>query len=58
MPKCLECDNTSKFSYTENSYNEAEYNQNGLVDVVYKDYYPISDAKCMVCGSGHIEGDL
>lgn len=59
MPKCLQCDNTFKFSYTENSYNEAEYEADGtLIDVIFKDYYPISDQKCMVCGSTSIEGDL
>lgn len=59
MPKCLDCSNTSKFSYQEDSYNEAEYNENGdLVDVFYKDYYSITNAKCMSCESPNIEGDL
>ena len=59
MPKCLDCGNTSKFSYQENSYNEAEYNEAGdLLDVFYKDYYAVTDAKCMSCESPNIEGDL
>ena len=59
MPKCLDCDNSFKFSYMENSYNEAEYNANGeLADVPYKEYHDITDSKCMVCGSTNIEGKL
>lgn len=59
MPKCLDCSNTIKFSYNENSYNEAEYNEAGeLMDVFYKDYYPITDAKCLSCQSTNIEGEL
>lgn len=59
MPKCLDCNNTVRFSYMENSYNEATYNAAGdLIDVDYKQYYPISEAKCMECESDHIEGTL
>jgi hypothetical protein len=59
MPTCLDCDNTFKFSYTENSYNEAEYAADGtLQDVVYKEYYDVTDCKCMVCGSSNIEGKV
>ena len=59
MPSCLDCDNTLKFSYTENSYNEAEYNADGtLQDVVYKEYYDVEDVKCMVCGSRDVEGKV
>ena len=59
MPKCLNCDNSFKFSYMENSYNEAEYDANGeLADVVYKEYHDVEEAKCMVCGSTEIEGTL
>jgi hypothetical protein len=47
------------FSYTENSYNEAEYDTEGnLVDVYYKNYYPVSEATCLICESTRIEGDL
>jgi hypothetical protein len=43
----------------ENSYNEAEYDSNGtLQDVVYKEYHPVIEATCMVCGSRDIEGEL
>jgi len=59
MPRCLDCINIFKFSYQENSYNEAEYDLGGnLVDVVYKDYYPLTDIKCMECGSSRVEGEL
>jgi hypothetical protein len=43
----------------ENSYNEAEYKANGeLLDVVYKEYHDVENAKCMECGSSNIEGKL
>ena len=39
MPKCLDCNNTVRFSYREDSYNEATYNAAGdLEDVVYKEF--------------------
>jgi predicted nucleic-acid-binding Zn-ribbon protein len=59
MPKCLDCGNIKKFSYSENSYNEATYDDQGdLLDVEYKQYYDITDGKCMECESDHIEGKL
>jgi hypothetical protein len=59
MPQCLDCDNQFKFSYSENSYNEAEYDAAGnLVDVVYKEYYDLENIKCMQCGSSDIDGKL
>ena len=59
MPKCLDCSNTSKFSYEEGSYNEAEYNEAGdLVDVTYKTYDAPYNGICLVCQSNNIEGRL
>jgi hypothetical protein len=59
MPKCLDCGNTKKFSYSENSYNEAIYDDQGdLLDVEYKQYDDVTDGKCMECESDHIEGKL
>lgn len=59
MPKCLDCGNTVRFSYYENSYNEAEYDEAGdLVDVIFKDYHPLTNQTCMECDSSHIEGEL
>jgi hypothetical protein len=59
MPQCLKCPNQFKFSYNENSYNEAEYDSAGnLMDVVYKEFYDLENIKCMVCGSKDVEGKL
>jgi hypothetical protein len=59
MPQCQNCPNQFKFSYTENSYNEAEYDAAGnLMDVSYKEYYEIENVKCMECGSSNIEGKV
>ena len=59
MPKCLDCDNTVRFSYMENSYNEATYSAAGdLVDVDYKEHYDPADPKCMECQSTRVEGTL
>lgn len=59
MPKCLDCGNTVRFAYEENSYNEAEYNEAGdLVDVIHKDYFAPINGQCLECDSSHIEGDL
>lgn len=59
MPRCLDCDNTLRFSYMENSYNEAEYDESGeLVDVTYKEYHSVEEGKCLSCESSNIEGDL
>ncbi len=58
MPKCLDCDNVTRFSYMENSYNEATYSLEGLLDVGYKEYYDPTDPKCMECESTRVEGTL
>ena len=59
MPKCLDCNNTVRFSYHEDSYNEAEYDSEGnLVDVIYKDFMDVSMGQCLECHSENIEGKL
>jgi hypothetical protein len=43
----------------ENSYNEARYDAAGdLIDVDYKQYYAVTEGKCMECESERIEGTL
>ena len=55
----MECYNTTKFSYMENSYNEAEYNEAGeLVDVVYKEFHDVTESTCMVCNSTDVKGEF
>ena len=59
MPKCLDSGNTKRFTYMENSYNEAEYNEAGeLVDVYYKEFHDPKDPECKECYSVNIEGKL
>jgi RNase P subunit RPR2 len=59
MPKCLDCNNIVRFSYREDSYNEAEYNAAGdLVDVVHKEYMDVVMGQCLECHSENIEGKL
>lgn len=59
MPRCLDCNNTVRFSYMENSYNEATYDAAGdLIDVDYKQYYDVTEGTCMECESNNIEGKL
>jgi hypothetical protein len=59
MPKCLDCGNTRRFTYMENSYNEAEYDEQGeLEDVTYKEFCDVEEGTCKECESGNIEGKL
>jgi len=59
MPKCLDCNNTKRFTYMENSYNEAEYDEAGeLMDVFYKEYHDVEEGTCKECDSSNIEGKL
>lgn len=59
MPKCLDCNNTVRFSYREDSYNEAEYDSEGnLVDVIHKEFMDVSMGQCLECQSENIEGKL
>ena len=59
MPKCLDCNNTTTFTYMENSYNEAVYDAVGdLEDVTYKEYHEVTEGTCKECQSTNIEGNL
>ena len=59
MPKCLDCNNTTTFTYDESSYNEAIYDSEGdLEDVTYKEYHSITEGTCKECQSTNIEGAL
>ena len=59
MPKCLDCGNTRRFTYMENSYNEAEYDDQGeLEDVFYKEFHDVEEGACKECYSTNIEGKL
>jgi len=43
----------------ENSYNEAEYDEQGeLEDVTYKEFCDVEEGTCKECESGNIEGKL
>ena len=59
MPKCLDCDNTTTFTYVESSYNEAVYDSVGdLEDVTYKEYSDVTEGTCKECNYTNIEGKL
>lgn len=59
MPKCLDCNNTTTFTYMEDSYNEVTYNvEGGLEDVSYKTYSDPREGSCKECSSTRIEGKL
>jgi hypothetical protein len=59
MPKCLDCNNTTTFTYMEDSYSEAVYDQSGeLADVPYKEYHEVREGTCKECQSTNIEGKL
>ena len=59
MPKCLDCGQTKKFTYTEECYHEAEYDDEGsLLDSFYAEYLPIKEGACYECESTNIEGEL
>ena len=59
MPKCLDCNNTTTFTYMEDSYSEAVYDQSGeLADVLYKEYHEVREGTCKECQSTNIEGKL
>ncbi len=59
MPKCLDCNNITRFTYMEDSYNDAIYTPEGeLDDVLYKEYAEVREGKCKDCDSTNIEGVL
>ena len=59
MPKCLDCNNITRFSYMEDSYNESSYDENGeMQDNYYKQYSDPREGTCLECQSTNIEGNL
>ena len=61
MPKCLDCNNTTRFWYIEVSHKLGMYNEDGTMDDVEDDYYDeveTSTGECAECESKNIEGPL
>lgn len=59
MPKCLDCDNTTRFWYTEVCHKLGIYNADGtLEDVETDSYEDVKDGECEQCGSKNVEGPL
>jgi hypothetical protein len=59
MPKCLDCNNTTRFWYIEVSHKLGIYNADGTMDDVEDDYYDdVYGGECAECESKNIEGKL
>jgi hypothetical protein len=59
MPKCLDCNNTTRFWYIEVSHKLGIYNADGTMDDVEDDYYDdVYGGECAECESKNIEGRL
>ena len=61
MPKCLDCNNTTRFWYIEVSHKLGMYNEDGTLDDVEDDYYDeveTDTGECAECESKNIEGKL
>jgi hypothetical protein len=61
MPKCLDCNNTTRFWYIEVSHKLGMYNEDGTLDDVEDDYYDevqTDTGECAECESKNIEGPL
>ncbi len=61
MPKCLDCNNTTRFWYIEVSHKLGMYNEDGTMDDVEDDYYDeveTATGECAECESKNIEGPL
>ena len=61
MPKCLDCNNTTRFWYVEVSHKLGMYNEDGTMDDVEDDYYDeveTATGECAECESKNIEGPL
>ena len=59
MPKCLDCDNTTRFWYTEVCHKLGIYNADGTLEDVDTDQYEdVTDGECEQCGSKNVEGPL
>lgn len=59
MPKCLDCDNTTRFWYKEMAHKLGIYNEDGSLEDVEDDYYDeVEGGTCGECESTNIEGKL
>ena len=59
MPKCLDCDNTTRFWYEETSHKLGFYNETGDLEDVEDDYYDEpTNGVCAVCESVNVTGEL
>ena len=59
MPKCLDCNNTTRFWYKEIGNKLGIYNADGTLDDVEDDYYDeVEGGECAECESKNIEGKL
>lgn len=59
MPKCLDCNNTTRFWYIEVSHKLGIYNDDGTMDDVEDDFYDdVYGGECAECKSKNIEGAL
>jgi hypothetical protein len=59
MPSCLDCDNTTRFWYSETGHKLGIYNESGVMEDVEDDYWDEpTDGICAECESTNIEGQL
>jgi hypothetical protein len=59
MPKCLDCNNTTRFWYSETGHKLGIYNESGVMEDVEDDYWDeVTDGMCAECESVNIEGEL
>jgi hypothetical protein len=59
MPKCLDCNNTTRFWYKEIGNKLGVYNEDGSLYDVEDDYYDqVEGGECAECESKNIEGEL
>ena len=61
MPKCLDCNNTTRFWYIEVSHKLGMYTEDGIMEDVEDDYYDeveTATGECAECESKNIEGPL
>jgi len=59
LPKCLDCNNTTRFWYKEMANKLGIYDEAGNLEDVEDDYYDeVEDGACAECESKNIEGKL
>jgi len=59
MPKCLDCNNTTRFWYQEMANKLGIYSEDGSLFDVEDDYYDeVAGGECAECQSKNIEGRL